>query len=78
MNRNEGLGWDPLLKNCHNPGGDCYWVGGSSNTLYIPLKQRKEEFRPCCKCSHRITWQAGRLSTATSFATIVEVFPHTF
>ena len=25
---NEGLGWDSLLKMVHNPGGDCYWVGG--------------------------------------------------
>ena len=25
---NEGLGWDPLLKMVHNPGGDCYWEGG--------------------------------------------------
>ena len=25
---NEGLGWDSLLKMFHNPGGDCYWVGG--------------------------------------------------
>ena len=24
----EGLGWDSLLKMVHNPGGDCYWVGG--------------------------------------------------
>ena len=25
---NEGLGWDPLLKMVHNPGGDSYWEGG--------------------------------------------------
>ena len=25
---NEGLGWDPLLKMVHNPGGDCYCEGG--------------------------------------------------
>ena len=24
----EGLGWDSLLEMVHNPGGDCYWVGG--------------------------------------------------
>ena len=28
---NEGLGWDSLLKMVHNPGGDCYWVGGRPN-----------------------------------------------
>ena len=25
---NEGLGWDSLIKMFHNPGCDCYWVGG--------------------------------------------------
>ena len=25
---NEGLVRDSLLKMVHNPGGDCYWVGG--------------------------------------------------
>ena len=28
---NEGLGWDPLLKMVHNPGGDSYWEGGQPN-----------------------------------------------
>ena len=31
---NEGLVRDSLLKMVHNPGGDCYWVGGRPN-LYI-------------------------------------------
>ena len=34
---NGGLGWDSLLKMVHNPGGDCYWVGGRPN-IYIYLE----------------------------------------
>ena len=31
---NEGLGWDPLLKMVHNPGGHCYWEGATCN-VYV-------------------------------------------
>ena len=34
---NEGLGWDSLLKMVHNPGGDCYWVGGRPNAFVINM-----------------------------------------
>ena len=31
---NEGLGWDPLLKMVHNPGGDdCILGGGKTQTI---------------------------------------------
>ena len=30
---NEGLGWDPLVKMFHNPGGDSYWEGGQPNLV---------------------------------------------
>ena len=32
---NEGLGWDSLLKMVHNPGGDCYWVGGRPKVYFF-------------------------------------------
>ena len=32
----EGLGWDPLLKMFHNPGGDdCILGGGTTQTIYV-------------------------------------------
>ena len=35
---NEGLGWDSLLKMVQNPGGHCYWLGGSSKVCSIGWK----------------------------------------
>ena len=32
---NEGLGWDPLLKMVHNPGGHCYREGGQPNLWVV-------------------------------------------
>ena len=37
---NEGLGWDSLLKMFHNPGGDCYWVGGRPKVYYTNFHQK--------------------------------------
>ena len=39
---NEGLGWDSLLKMVHNPGGDCYWVGGRSNIYHTYTSPKKK------------------------------------
>ena len=32
---NEGLGWDPLLKMVHNPGGHCYCEGATLKIYFI-------------------------------------------
>ena len=44
---NEGLGWDPLLKMVHNPGGHCYCEGATPKIysiihiyIYMPDLQR--------------------------------------
>ena len=34
---NEGLGWDPLLKMVHNPGGHCYWEGATQSNYMTYL-----------------------------------------
>ena len=43
---NEGLGWDSLLKMVHNPGGDCYWVGGRPKIYLISFEDKN-----FCSCS---------------------------
>ena len=42
---NEGLGWDPLLKMFHNPGGDCYWEGGQPK-LYVYIYTYQPGYNP--------------------------------